>query len=355
MMAEVVHGQPNIYALFMAAAAKMLKPDGQLIFITPRSFCSGPYFRQFRRWFFQIVSLEHIHVFESRTEAFSRDEVLQENIILTAKKASSQSDFVEISSSHGTQDLANPRSRHVPLVEVLDLRSTEAVLSIPIEPVDSVIREIFSRWPDRLRSLGLEISTGPIVPFRTTALVTEGDSVMSAPVVWVQHVGRMAVTWPLLHFNKPQWIRIKSDTHHLLLPNTSFVLIRRFSPKEDNSRITAAPYLKGELPSEFIGVENHVNYLHRPGGSLNNTEVLGLAAFLNSRWVDHYFRLSSGNTQVSATELRDLPLPPLEKIRRIGEQLQQAKDVSHVALVNQVVSAELGLPLDLPNGNGGHM
>ena len=355
IMAEVVHGQPNIYALFMAAAAKTLRPGGRLIFITPRSFCSGPYFRQFRKWFFQMVALERVHIFESRTEAFSRDEVLQENLILTARKTSTKPDFVDISSSRGAHDLAQAGSRRVPLSDVLDLTTSETVLSIPIGPADGAVRDAFNRWPDRLRSLGLEISTGPIVPFRTNALVSEDDDSTTAPVVWVQHVGRMAVTWPLLRFSKPQRIRIERGTYRLLLPNTNYVLVRRFSAKEENSRITAAPYLKGDLASTFLGVENHVNYIRRPGGSLSEVEAVGLAAFLNSRWVDSYFRLSSGNTQVSATELRHLPMPPLEAIRRIGNRLRQSGEVSPVALINQVVGEELGLPLDASNSNGGHM
>ncbi len=61
------------------------------------------------------------------------------------------------------------------------------------------------------------------------------------------------------------------------------------------------------------------------------------------RVVDHYFRISSGNTQVSATELRNLPLPPLDKIRRIGERLQEADGISKVALITQVVGEELNL------------
>ena len=46
--ARVVYGQPNIYALFMAISARLLKPQGELIFITPRSYASVPYFRSFR-------------------------------------------------------------------------------------------------------------------------------------------------------------------------------------------------------------------------------------------------------------------------------------------------------------------
>ena len=51
IMERIVHGQPNIYALFMAVAADMLGAEGELVSITPRSFCGGLYFRGFRRWF----------------------------------------------------------------------------------------------------------------------------------------------------------------------------------------------------------------------------------------------------------------------------------------------------------------
>ena len=354
LLPEIVYGQPNIYSLFMAAATKLLRPDGQLIFITPRSFCSGPYFREFRKWVFQHVSLQRLHLFESRTDAFQRDNVLQENVILSAVKAAGP-DFVNISSSYGAEDLENTIPRQVPLSEVLDRSSAEAMLNIPTRPEDDGIRKIFQGWSDRLQSFGLAISTGPIVPFRTDALVNDASAADTAPVLWLQHVGRMSITWPLPRFAKPQQIQIRADTHSLLLPNTNYVLIRRFSPKEENSRITAAPYLKGTLSSESLGIENHVNYLYRPGGVLTPAEAIGLAAFLNSRWVDYNFRLSSGNTQVSATELRNLPLPPLKTICRIGERLLQSEGISQVALINQVVAEEVGLPLELSSSNGGHM
>ena len=86
LMEKIVHGQPNIYAFFMALAARLLKPDGEIVAITPRSFCNGLYFREFRRWFLERVALDHIHIFESRTETFKHSSVLQENIITRARK-----------------------------------------------------------------------------------------------------------------------------------------------------------------------------------------------------------------------------------------------------------------------------
>ena len=81
LMEKIVHGQPNIYAFFMALAARLLKQNGEIVAITPRSFCNGLYFRGFRHWYFERVALDHIHIFESRTETFKHSNVLQESII----------------------------------------------------------------------------------------------------------------------------------------------------------------------------------------------------------------------------------------------------------------------------------
>jgi adenine-specific DNA-methyltransferase len=271
LLSETVYGQPNVYTLFMAAAAKLLEPEGELVFITPRSFCAGPYFQRFRKWFFKTVALKRLHLFESRTEAFDRNEVLQENIIIAGTKTTTQFDPVDISVSQGVNDLASAEVRQVAIGDLLDLHSDDAVLSIPVQPSDFEVRALFGQWTDRLHTLGLEISTGPIVPFRTDALVNEGAGADTTPVVWVQHVERMAVTWPQFRFAKPQWLHVRPDTYSLLLPNSNYVLVRRFSAKEDNSRITAAPYLGGSLPSDYLGIENHVNYIHRPGGKVSES------------------------------------------------------------------------------------
>ena len=315
-----------------------------MIFITPRSFCSGHYFQRFRKHFFQTVALRRAHLFESRKKIFGEDDVLQETVIFSALKESPLNGFVEISSSQGIDDVDAAVPRPLLLSDVIDTDTEESIVHFPVDDFDNDVREIFSQWDCRLNSFGLQISTGPIVPFRTSALVDNGES-ESAPVLWIQHINRMAVTWPLLEFSKRQKIRVALDTYNLLLPNSNFVFLRRFSPKEENSRIVAAPYLKGNILSEFLGVENHVKYIHRPNGTLSDAEALGLAAFLNSLWVEQYFRISNSNTQVNAAEIRNLPLPPLEKIINIGKRLRSHEEINHIALINQIVGEELELPL----------
>jgi adenine-specific DNA-methyltransferase len=59
----------NLYTGFLALAARLLCDGGEMVSITPRSFCNGPYFRPFRREFLDSMSLERLHVFDSRSAA----------------------------------------------------------------------------------------------------------------------------------------------------------------------------------------------------------------------------------------------------------------------------------------------
>lgn len=86
ILKEYVHGQPNVYFMFMVVAEKLMKDNGQLVFITPRSYCSGAYFEKFREKFFEKIDAEHIHIFESRKGNFKGENVLQENITSVALK-----------------------------------------------------------------------------------------------------------------------------------------------------------------------------------------------------------------------------------------------------------------------------
>lgn len=73
---------------------------------------------------------------------------------------------------------------------------------------------------------------------------------------------------------------------------------------------------------------------------MSQDEARGLAGFLASRVVDAHFRALAGSTQVNATELRRLPLPPLAVIEEIGRGLSARPTLAEV---DAVVSRALGL------------
>jgi adenine-specific DNA-methyltransferase len=70
-----------------------------------------------------------------------------------------------------------------------------------------------------------------------------------------------------------------------------------------------------------VGFENHLNYFHQQGRGLNLTLARGLAVYLNSSLVDAFFRLFNGNTQVNATDLRNLKYPNLEQLLLLGDRV----------------------------------
>ena len=324
----VVHGQPNIYALFMAVGATVLREGGDFVFITPRSFASGPYFRRFRTIFFDMIRPTEVHVFGSRRDTFNRDEVLQENVILSGIRRYHGSRTEDgkplvISSSCGVGDIGEPVRRKVRAGTALDRACSDRILRLPTcDEADEALALVGS-WPGNLRNLGLNISTGPVVPFRAAELIGRDGKVPTshAPLLWMNHVRAMRATWPLAR-NKPEYIR-RSNAGTLLLPNGNYVLLRRFSAKEEPRRLTAAPWLSSEFRVPEVGLENHLNYVHRPGGTLSEDEAWGLAALYNSRLLDTWFRAVNGNTQVSATELRAMPHPAHGTIIALGRRVKR--------------------------------
>lgn len=323
---KIVHGQPNIYSIFMMISALLLNENGEMVFITPRSFAAGPYFKVFREHFFSVVRPTYIHLFGSRKDAFDKEAILQENIILKAIKDSrfkKSEANVHVSFSQGVKDLRKTIKRSIPLKDIINFESKNKVLRIPVTYKEDKIVKLVHSWKENLHSLGLNISTGPVVAFRASKYITDKDisnGHQYVPLLWMQNIKAMNLKWPV-NSKKQQFIEDSNRTKKLLLQNKNYVLLRRFSAKEEEKRLIAAPLLSDFAKSEKVGLENHLNYIYRPKGNLTLEETLGLAALLNSDLLDKYFRTSNGNTQVSATELKDMPLPSSQMIVELGKYI----------------------------------
>jgi adenine-specific DNA-methyltransferase len=323
---EVVNGHANIYSIFMAISASILKSDGQLVFITPRSFSSGNYFHKFRNYFFNRVDIAQAHLFHSRKNTFNKDNVLQETLILKCvpKDKSINRPTIIISSSDGIKDLNNPSIAKIPSDLVMEYKSVDKVLFLPTNQEEKIIVELFRSYEGSLNKYGFQISTGPVVGFRATQYILENEDLRSekiAPLYWLHNVSKMTLDWPINKPNKGQYISVCNASMPLLVQNKNYIFLRRFSSKDDKSRLIAAPYLSNAIESKFIGIENKLNYIYKPHGHMDRLELIGLSAILNSELFDKFFRILNGNVNVSSTELRLIPLPPLDIIKEIGNEL----------------------------------
>ena len=112
-MLAVCHGAPNLYFLFWAMGIYNLKQGQELVYIVPRSWTSGAYFKKFREYLFQTCVITDIHLFESRDKVFDGEPVLQETIIVKVKKTTQRLSSIRLTTS-ATSDFSG--ASDVPLV-----------------------------------------------------------------------------------------------------------------------------------------------------------------------------------------------------------------------------------------------
>ncbi len=309
---------PNVYAAFMAAAVACTRTGGDVVSITPRSFCNGSYFKRFRSWMLDRSSVERIHVYDSRGDAFRDDLVLQETIITHLVAGGEQSPSVSVTAQ--ATPAAPLRERRVPFSRVVQPADREKFIHIvPDEASDHVALRMQS-FSHHLDDLGLTVSTGRVVDFRCRDLLLEDYENGSIPLLYPMNLTRGLVRWPRRHRGKPQAIHAEGVARGLTVPDGDYVLVKRFTSKEERRRVSASWLGGGVLDTRHWGFENHLNYVHSEGHGMDREMALGLTIFLNSTLVDDYVRQFSGHTQVNAGDLRSLRYPSAQQLKSAGAQ-----------------------------------
>lgn len=313
----------NVYSAFMLLAARQLAEGGEFVSISPRSFCNGPYFRPFRRELMRLLDLRHLHVFESRTDVFPEDDVLQENVILYGIRAAGQSATVEVS--------ITSRDGHVSRWtvcsdQVVRPDDPEAIIHIVTDADANEVTQKLAQLPERLDTLGLIVSTGRVVDFRVRQYLRSRAGDDTVPLIYPVHFHKGRIGWPDGKARKPNAIVACDATADLLVPKGFYVLTKRFSAKEERRRIVAALYNPEDVPGNRVGFDNKTNYFHANGSGLDERLARGLVAYLNSTVVDRYFRLFSGHTQVNAADLRRMPYPTAEQLESLATEVADFGD-----------------------------
>ena len=306
----------NLYTGFLAIVIGLLEPDGELVAITPRSFCNGPYFGPFRKLLLDSMTLRRIHVFESRDRAFSDDEVLQENIVFHAIKNGTRG-RVTISSTHALND-DTMTVRDLPYDQVVHPDDPGLVIHIAASELDTAVRDRVAAFEHSLDDIGVSVSTGRVVDFRARDSLRARPGPGTVPLIYPGHLDKGIVQWPNPAGRKPEALALTPATSGLVLPSGFYVLVKRFSAKEEPRRVVAAVFDPRNVPAPSVAFENHLNYYHAGNAGLPANLARGLALFLNSTLIDIYFRQFSGHTQVNAADLRMLRYPSREALERLG-------------------------------------
>ncbi len=312
----------NLYTGFLAIAIKLLETGGELVAIVPRSFCNGPYFKPFRKLLLENIALRHLHVFESRAQAFKEDEVLQENIIFHGVKGATPGRVVITASA--SRDFENMTVREVKHTQIVHPDDPERFIHIATNEMDQHVVDRMSVFNHTLKDLDIEVSTGPVVDFRLKEYLRDEPESGTVPLIYPAHFKDNLIIWPKSDNRKPNAIVETEESEKWLLPNGHYTVVRRFSAKEERRRVVAAVYDPAKIPCEKVGFENHLNFFHSKHNGLAPELSKGLAVYLNSTLVDVYFRHFNGHTQVNATDLRMLHYPSWEVLVALGKVVRNA-------------------------------
>jgi len=311
----------NLYTGFISLIHRLLAPGGELVAITPRSFCNGTYFRGFREDLLNHLEIHRLHIFDSRSAAFARDNVLQENVVFHAVKGRRQPPKVTISASSGTGsgDMLEARTC---FGEIVHAKDPEIFIHIPSAATHTQSKEVMDGLDASLASLKISVSTGAVVDFRLKTFLRQDSQEGTVPLIYPCHFNGGLVHWPKAGSRKPNAILDNDETRSWLAPSGLYLLTKRFTSKEERRRLVACLFDPAVVRSKRVGFENHLNYFHSNGGGLDRDLAFGLFAFLNSTVVDQYFRRFSGHTQVNATDLRNLAYPDRSTLEAIGRRIE---------------------------------
>jgi len=213
--------------------------------------------------------------------------------------------------------------RQVSYREIVNPDDSDVFIRLTTDRLESQVAERMLQFSQSVEDLGVSVSTGRVVDFRARKHIRRKSALGTVPLIYPGHFEAGFVSWPKSS-KKPEAIENDAETEDLLVPADYYVLVKRFSSKEEKRRVVAALYDPTRIPASQVGFENHLNYIHSGNRGLPAGLARGLVAFLNSTLVDSYFRQFSGHTQVNATDLRSMRYPTREELDRLGERIGDA-------------------------------
>ena len=321
-MPDVCYGAPNLYFLFAAMGVFNLQPNAEMVYIIPRSWTSGAYFKRFREKLFSECVLEHIHLFESRDKVFDKESVLQETIIIKVKKTNQKPDRICITSTQSNHDFNSINTFYAPYDAIVSGGEYYVYLATNIDDIE--VLELLNHWTYTLPKLGLPMKTGLTVDFKNRETLRSNAEEKAVPLFYSQHIKDGKVIFPIGRENE----YIVTEKKGLLQDNANYLFVKRFTAKEERRRLQCGVYLSRIYPEyQRISTQNKINFI---GGLRNLSEcvVYGLYVLFNSTIYDKYYRILNGSTQVNSTEINSIPVPSIEKIEAMGKRIIAERDTS---------------------------
>lgn len=311
---KIIHGLPNIYNIFFYISTKLLKDNGKLLFLIPRSFCSGSHYKLIREHFIESLKLLKIHLFSSEEKIFHSHSVLYESVIVYAEK-SIPSNVYNINISH-----SNNMKEKVNINYNCNFSLTENIIELPTNEKDILVLNKIHEWNNSLFQCGYNITHGKLIITEAEKVLFRNINVSDnlVPMIWIYNIETGVFDFNI-EDKYGKYLLKNSQTEKFIIKNNNYILLRRYNNNDFIKRIVATPYLKEYLQTDYLGIERLVSFIEKPNVFISKEEIFGISAILNNQFVNSYLGMINGIINVTSDIILNIPLPNMEKIKEIGE------------------------------------
>lgn len=312
VMNKIIYGQPNIYTLFIVMCIKLLKKDGILVVLSPRSYLTGEYSKKIREYIFENSSLLHIHSFDKRN-IFST--VNQEVIICTYSKCQNIKN-VKLS-FNGNLEFETR------FEQILNDKESMSIV-VPKSVEDIKILNKFKQFKYFLDELGYKVSVGPVVQFRNEEYLSKDIySAKFAPLLICNDIqNNNLIIYDIRENRKKTHNKSISIKNKYLIKNSNYLLLRKVSARDDNNVITCAVINKNFFNHTYVGLDNNLLYfLSNNNSELSIEECYGLYCFVNCNQFAHFYSLINGTHTINVTDFSKIKFPSKKIIILIGKEI----------------------------------
>ena len=303
---EGVFGRMNLYGLFIQRSLQLLREDGQLQFINPRSLLTDSYFVNLRKVIKEKSELRGVTLIADRRSTFAR--VLQECIILHLSKraAPTKSYLVNTKAITTPEDLnSQEETAHIDSKRVLLGAAHQWAFFIGASEFEYEVFERMAAKRISLANLALKAKTGKVQFDQHKEFAQDTAEGNACRLIWAENAQRYHLRETRKRAGKEWLSRAIAGT---ITPNITGagIVTQRTTANEQPRRIIATAIIPDNPEATGIYCENGCNFI-----ASNDAKVCHyVLAALNSSLVEFAFRKLNSNTHVSAGELNALPLPP---------------------------------------------
>jgi len=265
---QILNGRTNIYSLFIYKSIKLLKKNGQLIFIIPKTILSGKYFSKLRVFIHQHCNIIDIIKFDN-SKLFKN--ALQSVIILKLELRD------QIESNNKFIVKINNEIYFVKNCNNLYLNTQTTSIS----KLNCIVKTGNVVW-NKHKELLLDIKTDVTLQLIKSSNIKNGKLILSNQT----------------NNYKKQYMIINDANKHLII-NGPYILINRIVGL--NPPKLHIYFEKKSTSQSKCFVENHVNFIK---GSIEN--LTKIYNSLNDPKTIEFIKELIGNTQLSQNELENI-------------------------------------------------